>query len=1409
MNDNFSPEALWGQDPTAGGSRLPSGFVNVNGFVVFKCGATIDLPKFDSATGSITMEEILTDALIARCPGGHNACGYLHGGLTCRECSSTAGYDGETCSSCTDKPLRKFVLDNWLFSVMLLFLLTCVVLAVMYVITVGHEISSKASPAVFTGAFIGMTVQTFQTLAVFSSMKIAWPPEMQKIIASMRVVFLLELHEMGVGFECFAAASSFRHYLARIMMPFTVFSIYFGAYWLTRSREKARRRTQHGPEWSHTMHSLAERTQASLMARVSRFSLASFKSNMSALRFPGRLSLTSQASTVATGIYPGSGGGDAVPRSSTWAVAFQNRFAAGAKKVQKKLSTLSTRSKQRLSELRELKKAAPPDQVEAFRDDGELDDGAVLQADHSGNAARSASRPAKKMNHSVASQFKHNKTLSLMPAKAHTASDAAHKNGAGEAGARPASVRFAAPTAAGDVGACGSSRRLRSRASQIAESQGEHSRLRNRRAPVRISAGSNERASDATLLFQLRLTAMQNMYDRGSSKDSFITGFSTRSVKENAKVVWSRVKDEIVYEKVFCCCGFFAQAFYISFAALGFVPFVCFSHPTSGGRSTLRSMDQYEDVFCDWEDPEYLKFVAAAIFAILCWPVGLLSAAVYLIRVAPERSVSDPKFLAQTKFLFFRFRPERYYWSVVLACRSLLTVLSIVIGPDNPIYQMSWMFILLLSSLVLQLYCWPWKDESLNTIDTLLLFSLLVLTMFAFPMIQVSEGDRAFFEKIVMHLFFLFIVVMVLVFLYGVNLVFGAWHLRRMRRRMASILAEEQDKTMGLKEKTACVIVRGDSGEEEVADHDRDQNINNTSSDGHKKKHIISAPTSPTAAASFLARTAQNKIANLLSKPYAMYQTAGEKQREKIKTISSNWLTTQSAVTKMSSEKFTALVERLTYYELRALESVLQVMERHVQVERLSVSGGASGSLLTGKKCLGTGQRISLESEEADNEGSSEEDDDNEDTCSSDESSGGEAPAGEARARDAAGDLCVPRDRGSRSRIAGASRAGADVGAEGGGTRRTGHDVDKTKPADRPHTTGCLRSTLTMKAQQEEKEREIRAKHDHTTAVAELLLSSSSSHEKLKLQSTRSSSSRPRANMDANKIGHARSSARAHVHPDRPSDSIFVCAGSISSEGVFNAEQGTFGVSSASNEFGSSIRGEFGSSITMTNTSASRARLLLSSETTLSRAPGNQSSLEAHVSSVNTGATYPSRQTSSARSNSHELIVVLPGAVYPPMGENAASQISGQSSNALSGRVSLIGGQPSTTKTSSMSSVEGEQNHQIDRDGRLLPRAVKFESTASSSSAGGQSIASGAMADVSRGGAATGNGSSSEEVRKVHQMVSVKDQLVGGTNANSPQPSAGAVSEREQRAGSEQPAAQRYFRMLVTVTKDRENECQV
>lgn len=70
-------------------------------------------------------------------------------------------------------------------------------------------------PYRFTGAFVTLTIQTFQTLAIFGSIDVGWRDEMKEFFAIIRTVCFLDIHEMGLGFECGVSNSPALHYVRK------------------------------------------------------------------------------------------------------------------------------------------------------------------------------------------------------------------------------------------------------------------------------------------------------------------------------------------------------------------------------------------------------------------------------------------------------------------------------------------------------------------------------------------------------------------------------------------------------------------------------------------------------------------------------------------------------------------------------------------------------------------------------------------------------------------------------------------------------------------------------------------------------------------------------------------------------------------------------------------------------------------------------------------------------------------------------------------------------------------------------------------------------------------------------------------------------------------------------------------
>ncbi|CAJ1390644.1 unnamed protein product [Effrenium voratum] len=166
------------------------------------------------------------------------------------------------------------------------------------------------------------------------------------------------------------------------------------------------------------------------------------------------------------------------------------------------------------------------------------------------------------------------------------------------------------------------------------------------------------------------------------------------------------------------------QVFQIGFTIMSktaLMPFMCFSHP-NGKSSVLR----FTDVIC-WEGGEHstmavfgglMTAIMAMFWAILLWAV----------LQAPRRSTQgDAFFLQATRFLFFRFRGDYWWYGAWFILRGPLLSLPVVVFTDVPAMQLLTMTAVLMVYMVIQLVAWPWKTPLINVADGAMSMMMILL----------------------------------------------------------------------------------------------------------------------------------------------------------------------------------------------------------------------------------------------------------------------------------------------------------------------------------------------------------------------------------------------------------------------------------------------------------------------------------------------------------------------------------------------------------------------------------------------------------------------------------------------------------------------------------------------------------
>jgi hypothetical protein len=196
-----------------------------------------------------------------------------------------------------------------------------------------------------------------------------------------------------------------------------------------------------------------------------------------------------------------------------------------------------------------------------------------------------------------------------------------------------------------------------------------------------------------------------------------------------AKAGWCD-KDKCVNSAGMLLCGFFA-----AFSLAAFAPFACYENPN--GKWTMQSQP---NVICDAEEDSVyggLWFIGFLTF--LLYPLGGLAFLCYTIKSGPKKSL-DRLYLVRYRFLFFRFRPDRYYWMPCLLLRNTLIGFPQVLF-DEPQAQALGVLIVLQVSLAATMYYWPWRSTLLNAFDCFSVFIVILILSFWFPLAPQVKGS--------------------------------------------------------------------------------------------------------------------------------------------------------------------------------------------------------------------------------------------------------------------------------------------------------------------------------------------------------------------------------------------------------------------------------------------------------------------------------------------------------------------------------------------------------------------------------------------------------------------------------------------------------------------------------------------
>eukprot|EP00439_Symbiodinium_sp_Y106_P046368 s2809_g5.t3 len=171
-------------------------------------------------------------------------------------------------------------------------------------------------------------------------------------------------------------------------------------------------------------------------------------------------------------------------------------------------------------------------------------------------------------------------------------------------------------------------------------------------------------------------------------------------------------------------------------AKTALMPFMCYSHP-NGKSSVLR----FSDVICWEEQTGHTVMVTFGVIMtgtmVFYW-CTLLWATIQ----APKRSArADMFFLQATRFLFFRFRTDYWWYGTWFILRGPLLSLPVVIFTDLPQVQLFVMTAVVETYMVLQLMTWPWKTPLINLADGAMSMMMILLLSIGAAFLDALEGQ--------------------------------------------------------------------------------------------------------------------------------------------------------------------------------------------------------------------------------------------------------------------------------------------------------------------------------------------------------------------------------------------------------------------------------------------------------------------------------------------------------------------------------------------------------------------------------------------------------------------------------------------------------------------------------------------
>lgn len=186
-------------------------------------------------------------------------------------------------------------------------------------------------------------------------------------------------------------------------------------------------------------------------------------------------------------------------------------------------------------------------------------------------------------------------------------------------------------------------------------------------------------------------------------------------------------------------CGLLIFAFFLSITRSTLIPFQCVTSPNGSSSMLL-----HPGIIC-FESKDHALFVWLPVAGIVTQPVAVLGLATYVICSYPSQVASGKgqRFATRYRFLLHRFKPDAYYYGLVLLYRNALVALMPTVLVGIPEVQVPLMGMILIAVQNLQIHTAPWRTGLANLVDVLLTDLLLVILLSAGPLLLTDKTQSA------------------------------------------------------------------------------------------------------------------------------------------------------------------------------------------------------------------------------------------------------------------------------------------------------------------------------------------------------------------------------------------------------------------------------------------------------------------------------------------------------------------------------------------------------------------------------------------------------------------------------------------------------------------------------------------